>query len=184
MKQLDFIIRGGEVARWHTVPTLRQQTVAAHSFGVAWLVWMLMGPHVRPHLLMAALVHDLAEERYGDMPAPAKEELGKIYQDFRGSWDAMEQHLLADNGIDFEQYLTDNEKRILKLADCCEYALYAIRERRLGNQNFNGEIWGNITRYIETLRAPVHPDDAIQWRREQDVISYINEQWSAVNGGS
>lgn len=184
IKQLRYIIAGGEVRRWHTVPVLRDQRVDSHSFNVAWLCFILQGGNVRPHLLLAALAHDLPEHRFGDMPAPTKRGLSvKLgIPHFRAQYDAMEAEDAETVGLNFEQHLTDAEKRVLKLADSFEYMLYAIRERQLGNQMFGVEqdedgksIIQRIRRYIgETINVGEHV--------ERILADYVNRAWDEANG--
>lgn len=132
MNQLDFIERGGRVQRMHTVPVLHPQSVAAHSFGVAWLCYLLH-PTNDPstNLLMAALQHDLAEHMTGDIPAPAKRLLN-----IRGKVAAMEEQLINDAGLPFfENLLTTQEAEILAVADALELCQYSLREMKLGNRS-------------------------------------------------
>lgn len=53
---------------WRRVGVPQPESVAAHSWGVAWLVLMLCPPELdRERALAMALVHDLAEARVGDI---------------------------------------------------------------------------------------------------------------------
>lgn len=126
--RLDHIDAGGEVKRMHTVPTLREQTVAAHSFGVAWWCWML-SPAQRPsaNLLMAALAHDVPEHAVGDIPAPTKRLLG------RDQLDAMEAEADLAGGLPVFE-LTEAEARILKMADCFDLLMTCVKEAEMGNR--------------------------------------------------
>lgn len=101
------ILRAGGVKRWHTVETVRQQTLAEHSFNVAMISRCIAKLAGMPdeNLLKAALEHDLDEIINGDIPTPAKR---------RG----------AAIGLFFDQIdrggqtrLTATELRILKFAD-------------------------------------------------------------------
>ena len=61
LKQLD---RAG----WVRAGVPRPESVAAHSWGVAWLVATLCPAHLdRERAMLIALVHDLAEVRVGDI---------------------------------------------------------------------------------------------------------------------
>lgn len=124
---LDFIIAGSEVKRYHTVTTLREETVGHHSHGVAMLCLVLSNYSASSSLLEAALIHDLAEHVTGDIPSPAKREYGIGEQ-----VDFLEQRLLASVGLGVIT-LTPDEQRVLKLADIAQGALFCAREVELGN---------------------------------------------------
>lgn len=86
-------LRVGHVKRWHNVNTIRDQTVAEHSFMVAIIALDLMNtimgldkaaaessmPKIAA-LLMAAIFHDMPEVVIGDPPTPAK----RFMRDFTG----------------------------------------------------------------------------------------------------
>lgn len=76
------LLRAESVTRWHTVPTVRDQSLAEHQWNVCMISVSLalrMGlddetiSEIRDH----ALVHDIDEIRTGDMPSPHKEALKK-----------------------------------------------------------------------------------------------------------
>ena len=123
---IEFIHNGGGVRRFHTVRTLTDNTVAEHSFGVAWFAWLLTEGTARPKLLMACLAHDLAEQLVGDVPSPAKRALG-VGNDL----DELENKILEGQGLSFS--LTPEEQRTLKLADCFDGMMFCLRERKMGS---------------------------------------------------
>lgn len=177
MEQLDFIRNGGETRRFHTVPVLRQQTVAEHSFHVAMLLFTLYGqsePGVTVPLLMAGLTHDLAEHIVGDLPAPAKRNMGerlelKGTQTFRAAWGDMENELLDGVALSWETELSVEQLRMLKVADAMEGMLYCVRERAMGNQLIT-PCYLNFLDYTSQLLS--EPTDM-----EQEVYAYICTQW-------
>lgn len=67
---LDVILAGGHVARFHTAPGLRKQSVAEHSWRVAAIAHYLWPNH--PQIIIAAIFHDAAEVVTGDFAAPIK----------------------------------------------------------------------------------------------------------------
>jgi 5'-deoxynucleotidase YfbR-like HD superfamily hydrolase len=125
-ERLDFFAAGADVLRYHTVRTLAQETVGHHSHQVA-LLCTLIDPNASRELLMAALMHDLAEQVTGDIPSPAKRQFGISDQ-----VSAMEAKIMRSVGIDFPM-LTMEEARVLKLADLAQGALFCARELALGN---------------------------------------------------
>ena len=131
-QQLEFIFNGGAVKRYHTVNTIHTQTDADHSFGVAWLVWMLTEGRASAKLLMAALAHDLAEHVTGDVPSQTKR-----VADIGAKMAGLEAIHRGAAGVEF--YLTEEEERVLDLADNLEGMMFCVAERRMGNRN--AELW-------------------------------------------
>lgn len=120
------LIKAGITKRWHTKLTLKEQSVAEHSWGVAMIV-----NHIYPNnaaLIMAALTHDLHEIESGDIPYPFK----KKYPEVGRQIGLQEDQFCRDNGIDFA--LGEEFKHALKWADMFELYLYCRREISLGNQ--------------------------------------------------
>ena len=127
---INFLINGGAVKRFHTTPTLQTNTVAHHSHGVAMLLWLLTNGTASADLLMAGLTHDLGEQVIGDIPAPAKREVGPAGME---GLNLMERAALAGRGMAFP--LSPEDGRLLKIADCMDGMLFCISERRLGNES-------------------------------------------------
>lgn len=179
IRQLTFGRNGGETRRYHTWPVLRQQTVAEHSCHVALIVAWLAGhraPGVSVPLLMAALTHDLAEHKMGDVPAPVKRSLPNYPdQSFRQAWDKLEQGHLETAGLDWEHMLNDEEKRWLKLADAADGCFYCVRERAMGNRLIN-EVYANFRRYMGDLIT-------FDVAEEQQLMDYIDAEWENACGG-
>lgn len=183
MEQLDFIINGGETRRYHTQPVLREDRVDSHSFRVAMLYSMMAldgnestGGLTTPGL-MAALVHDLAEHKTGDLPAPVKRAMppGADGVSFRDTWGVMENKLLALAGLEWEPMLTPPQARWLKLADAMDGALFCIRERMMGNRLI-GAVYNNFWNYVREVAGPLRGDV------EQQIINYIDDMWEQANG--
>lgn len=124
---LQFMLTGAEVARYHTVHTLQRETVGHHSHGVA-CVALLLSPSASRALLIAALMHDLAEQHTGDIPSPAKREYGIGEQ-----VDKLERRLMLQAGLAYPE-LSAADARTLKLADIAHGALFCVREMSLGNR--------------------------------------------------
>lgn len=128
--QLDMILKGGQVVRFHTKPTLKAETVAEHSYLVAWLATLVTEGNIRSTLLLAALAHDLPEYVLGDMPSPAKRsmKLGDLYRE-------REANLFAGAGMpDYEGQLTPYEGEVLKFCDNLAGYLKCRFEAQMGNR--------------------------------------------------
>ncbi len=126
LKALD---RAGWVRRGVPAP----ESVAAHSWGVAWLVLVLLPPELdRGKALAYAVIHDLAEVRVGDITPldgvtdkPAREvaAMAAICQDRRDLleiWQAYEAQ-------------ADAEARFVRELDRLDMALQALAYHRAGN---------------------------------------------------
>jgi 5'-deoxynucleotidase YfbR-like HD superfamily hydrolase len=140
---LNFILNGAEVIRYHTNTTLMRETVGHHSHGVACLV-LLFDPDASRELLVAALFHDLSEQKTGDIPSPAKRIYGIGEQ-----VSSLERELMFDAGIGFPN-LSSAEARILKLADIAHGALFCVREMSLGNSRMRA-IYGTYMTYAHQM---------------------------------
>ena len=131
--------QSGNVTRWHTIPTIKRQTVAEHSWGVA-LICMELWPQSKI-LVEAALCHDLGEYFTGDSPWPVKQSNAV----FKKELSTMEtEHLKKINAF---VNLTDEEQSYLKIADMLEVMYYALEEITMGNQLFK-EIFERAKNYI------------------------------------
>lgn len=141
--QLYFLLDGANVRRYHTVTTLVPETVGHHSHGVALLVFMLV-EEPSLNLVFAALVHDLAEHKVGDIPAPSKRQFG-----IGDQINALEEELLEGSGWGPEG-LTPREERALKLADIAQGALYCVEEIQRGNSRMR-TVFDRYISYAESM---------------------------------
>jgi 5'-deoxynucleotidase YfbR-like HD superfamily hydrolase len=116
----------GAIKRWHVAHTIKEQDLAAHSWGVA-----MICAHIEPKnykLMMAALVHDLSESETGDIPYQVKKihvKLAKEAKEVEGLFNRY-------HGLEFN--LTEYEEHCLKWADMFELYLFTLREMGMGNQ--------------------------------------------------
>lgn len=165
--QLDAIIAGGQTKRYHTVHTIKENTVGQHSYGVAMLCWLLQEGEPSAVLIMAALTHDVAEQWTGDMPAPAKRALG-----IRTSFAEVEANCLASLHLDWQ--LDANDSLVLKLADSMEGLLFCITERRLGNVGIQ-TVYENFNHYVHQLIGH-YPATSPYWELWQK----IQHMWEAI----
>lgn len=190
MEQLEFIRNAGETRRFHTWPVLRQQNVAEHSWHVTMLLWFIFGkqaPGVTLPVLMAALTHDAAEWQVGDLPAPAKRNMGARFPDFRAEWGRMEEELLAEHEWNWDKFLTEPQRAMVKLCDSMDGAFYCIRERAMGNKLIE-PCYRNFVSYVEELvekhyppDVPFKPDSETAASNTRRVYWHIQDMWEQAN---
>ena len=129
-QQIQFIIEGAAVERFHCRTGIKPNTDGHHSHGVAMLCYLMCPDGLRlGTLLMAALTHDLAEQVASDISAPSKLALGigKQLHEF-------EQSILARYDLHFYDVLSTEEQNVLAWADAFDGMLYCILEIGHGNK--------------------------------------------------
>jgi 5'-deoxynucleotidase YfbR-like HD superfamily hydrolase len=207
MDDLNFMWRGGYTERYHTWPTLLKDTVGHHSYNVACII-MHLRPDCSVALLKAALLHDVAEHRTGDMPAPIKRalpdyiELEKQHDlvagaravivgsmSFRQVYGDYEILVAAASGVSIDQSLSPEETWVLKLADSMDGMRFCIQERRMGNQGI-AEVFENFRGYVGELMYgedislidQLHTPPAAH-AQKQDLMLAANllREWHIVN---
>lgn len=145
MKNFLKLYEAGSVKRWHTWPTLKDQDLAAHSWGVAMILHQI-DPY-NPSLMVYALTHDLHEVDGGDIPYNAKKR-------FPALCDASLKQA-QEFGDEHELWVpvTPEELHKLKWADMFELLLWCFRERELGNKRISIVI-GRAYEALEILGFP------------------------------
>ena len=158
--KLQKIRNGGNIKRYHTIPTIREQTNAAHSWGVAVLFDQLWGKQATATGIKASLYHDCAEYLTGDLPAPIKKsskEVTKVIKQLEDDFNAE-----LDIAIDINK--EDQVK--VKFCDCLEGALFCLEELEMGNKMII-DVFG---RYMEYLREQINEHKQlkeVEWTIEQ-----------------
>lgn len=117
----------GRVKRYHTWPTLHQQTVAEHCWRVAGIYVELFGMP-RAEVLYYCLHHDSGELSSGDMPFMAKDRVPGL----RAAMRASEAQGLKVLGIKLPK-LTKREQWRVKIADLLEMHEFGKIEVMMGN---------------------------------------------------
>ena len=170
LERLAFMRRGFAVERYHQRHTIKTDTVASHSAGVAGFIVLMAYPGLpSAQLLCAALAHDLPECETGDTPSPFKRGLSK---DARKHIDQLEDKLLEDHGFAYE--LSPMERVSLKIADCFDGLAFCCEERWRGNK----EIIGVAETYIKYLKE-VSP--ASMTPNEIELRNILFDQWEHNN---
>lgn len=145
---LKLLPRTGWLQRGQAAP----ESVAEHTFGVASLA-LLVSEQIpdldRGKLLALALVHDMAEALFGDLPTGARRYFGAEAK-HEAERRAMQELLavLPDSTIYldlWDEYASrsSREARLIKQLDRLEMLLQALAYKRAGNQAMN-EFWEDI----------------------------------------
>jgi 5'-deoxynucleotidase YfbR-like HD superfamily hydrolase len=160
-EQIDFAHNGGLTRRYHTRPVIQGDNVAEHSYNTSWLLYLIAGENLKSNMIMAAITHDMAEHIMGDIPAPTKRAFTDLAQ-----FSVHEDALLEEYGFAFP--LTNNQKRVLKLADIYASVLTCIKERTLGNRHLDDICVKFISYALE-----LNPVGA-----EKEVFDVLVEKWN------
>ena len=142
----QMLIGAGKVKRWHCASIHQPQDVGNHTFGVMAVLLYITEGEVSKELLLAALMHDMAEGQTGDTPHPFK----KQYPDeFNFLEDAA-----MESVFEYEQQLiTIEEANLLKVADLLEMGIYASYEHAMGN-TYSITILINVLKALSGLEIP------------------------------
>ena len=145
MKDLNALYRvmtSGDVKRYHTKPTIGEQSNATHCWGVA-VIAVYLEPEISAKLLLNTLLHDVGEIDTGDIPATVK----WANPDLKKKLDAIEDKLAVS--LEIEHKITDKERVILKQADMFELLFFCLKQRRLGNRYLNSAFGNGIEKLAE-----------------------------------
>ena len=161
------MLETGDVWRWHTVPSLRQN-VAEHAWGVATIL-ALYHPHPSADLLRAALIHDCHEKQFGDIPSPTKRAVPELV----GYEEAYELFFFDKLGFNSPyDNLIASDFAWLDWADKLEALLYLSRKRNDGN--FCRDVLTAIENYEKLV------DEA--WDKVQACTPVHGRAWAKQRG--
>lgn len=156
LKWISKAIRGAAVKRFHTVPTIGEQTVGTHSFGVAMMVLAITEQKAGADLLRAALFHDMAEQVTGDSPFTAK----KAFPLLKSTLEVVEEDWNQKEY--FHVDLSNRDKIVLKWADMLELLWYCKVQRDLGNTNMD-RVFNNGCNFLNTLEPIGKGPEILGW---------------------
>lgn len=149
-------IRGGAVKRFHTVPTIKEETVGEHSFGVAMMVLAITNHKASAELLRAALFHDMAEQTTGDSPYTAK----RAFPMLKCLLESVEESWEKDNGFHID--LNERDRNLLKAADMMQLLWRCKLERDLGNTNMD-RVFNNGVYFLENHPLEGNAPAILEW---------------------
>lgn len=148
LNQLQMLIKGAYTKRFHTVPTIMQETVGHHSMLIAGLLYILWP--AKQHLLIHAIFHDLPEHVTGDVPSPGK----RMFVD-RERLKAAEFSLMVDAGLSLPK-LSAEDERCLKIADILAGMITCSQELTMGNRMVL-ESMENYSAYLKEIGPHEQP---------------------------
>lgn len=129
------------VQRWNIFPTIRTQHVAEHSYYVVLYVIQLVDkffPHLPAEekyaIIKAAVKHDAAEARMGDINGPTKREIRD-----EAKYKALEERVEQQLGFG-DWHTSDLARRLIKAADCLDEYFFLTTEVFLGNRMAEGTL--------------------------------------------
>lgn len=133
----------GSIKRYHTWPTIQQQTVADHSFHVL-RIWMQLWGAPRAEVTEYIICHDMGEMGPGDIPFGGKRRSQLLKQASDDLSAATMSQMWGDFGV---VKLSDDERRRAKICDLLEMHEFGRCELALGNRLAEPVItdtWGAI----------------------------------------
>jgi 5'-deoxynucleotidase YfbR-like HD superfamily hydrolase len=139
---------GGKVERCHGIPHNGSYNNAAHSWGVAMLLFYLW-PDDFPRLSIYALVHDVPEAWVGDSPAP----VGRYVPGFKDEITLLETRINHSLNLPSEHDLAPDDYVKLKACDKLEFWLWSREQVAMGN-GYAAEGLKEIERYFTETPLP------------------------------
>lgn len=133
-----------QVRRYHTWPTLTQQTIGDH-IGNSLRIYLALYGEIKTDAAQYIAYHDLGELVVGDPPFPVKVR----NPDFKVAHEAVEVQALARMGLELPE-LSQQERLRLKIVDLLDMFEFGLRERHMGNK-FAKPIVGDTYQTINTL---------------------------------
>lgn len=142
------------VNRWSTIPAIKRQNIAEHSFYVAlytdFLCKLLKWPHPRRYLAIHwALIHDMPETVTSDIPGPVKRTITSKAA-LRNLEDRLFQEFEEGYGHDPSDR---NVALVVKAANLIDEVFYLHSERLLGNQFLDHVFANSWRRLVKALTA-------------------------------
>ena len=151
----------GRVRRYHTWPTLHQETVDEHSMGVLRIYRQIFGLSTIS-VVQYVMDHDLPELHVGDTPFPAKRKYPKLKE----ALDEAEEAARKELGLPTSYYLSDAEKRRIKVCDLLQMWQFGRAEMRMGNAYALPIVADTATAALET--APEEDQQIVRrWMLEE-----------------
>lgn len=155
---------GGRVERGHNCHHLGSYSNAAHSWGVAMLMWYLW-PEDFPRLALICLAHDVPEAWVGDIPAP----VGRYLPGLKAELTKAEKVLAGRVGLPADSDLNEEDHAKLKACDRLEFYMWCREQLAQGNQ-FARDPLTEITHYLDVQGLPAPADAVYREMRSSDLL--------------
>lgn len=123
----------GRVRRYHTWPTLQDQTNADHTWHVMRIYWQVFGP-MSPEVSSYLLTHDMGEHGVGDLPFPTKSQDPQLKSIISSMEDRSLRQTMGDAAAESVLQLTPVERRRCKVCDLLEMLEFGMLEEGMGNR--------------------------------------------------
>jgi len=126
-KKLRYMRRAARVERYHTMPTVKPQSVGQHTFSAMALLDLCF-PDARKEVWRAMLYHDAPECITGDTPATVKWRHTAIEDVLKS--------IESKISLEFQTVIeiTDEERQHCKFCDLMELVIFSIEEFDMGNK--------------------------------------------------
>lgn len=124
----DYVRHAGMVTRYHTWPTLQNQSIGEHSWQVALIYEEVFG-ELSPAVERYIRLHDVAELVVGDPPFPVKSQNPALKAEYAKA----EVKALERMSVGPLPELDLDTRRRIKICDLMEMTLFGMTERELGN---------------------------------------------------
>lgn len=149
LDQVKIYRRGLNVTRMHTVPHIRHYDNAGHSANAALValeLCKLNGVEQTDQLdiLKYMLMHDVAEQFVGDVPADVK----RIEPDIKHVLDTVESNWEKKNLHNKPKSMTMSSIGICKSSDLIELGMFCVEELNMGNKGVT-HVLQNVIDYLE-----------------------------------
>lgn len=157
-----------QVKRYHTWPTLQQQTVGEHTCQILRIYTEMFGPPPAD-VVQGILWHDAGELWTGDVPFDAK----MNYPDLRVAVSSVDEQ--ATNELSRGRFPTELPQELrnrIKLCDLMEMAEFGREEMRLGNRHYGEQIFEKVKAAAFTLSRRCSTDTADMfhvWCRSKEI---------------
>lgn len=139
---------GGRTERCHNIPHHGSYNVAAHSWGVAMLLYYIW-PEDFPRLVIYCLAHDVPEAWVGDIPSPTL----TYTPGLKSSIEQLEIAILHKIGLKSTTELPKEDQEKIRACDQLEFWLWAKEQQAHGNK-YVQEAITEVERYFREEPLP------------------------------
>jgi len=148
LEQVKIYRRGLNVTRMHTVPHIRHYDNGGHSASAALIALELcklneVEPAQELDIIKYMLMHDVAEQFVGDVPADVK----RIEPDIKSILDAVESNWERKNLPDKPLEMSKLCSSLCKASDLIELGMFCVEELNMGNKGVT-HVLQNVIDYL------------------------------------